>query len=142
VFTAAWIVAAAVYYNCHVQQDARCVAVKDRVLEQGVSVRDRVVQQWNAITGKARELAAQEQAAQALLELKQQAEEEAALLLKLKEEEEARLAAEEEERRKALLHRPWACNLPLAYLFHSRCRRLAWQNPVFDVQALINSMLQ
>ena len=57
-------------------------------------------------------------------------------------EEAERLRAEEEERQKALLHRPWACNIPFSYIFHSRCRRLANQNPVFDLQALVNSMLQ
>ena len=40
------------------------------------------------------------------------------------------------------IHRPWGCNIPLAYLFHSKCRRMASLQPVFDLQALINSMLQ
>ena len=52
------------------------------------------------------------------------------------------LQVEEEHRQKALLHRPWGCNIPFSYLFHSRCRRLANQNPVFDLQSLVNCMFQ
>jgi hypothetical protein len=58
------------------------------------------------------------------------------LTLHQQEQEEYRL------RQDALLRRPWGCNIPFAYLFHSRCRRLAHQNPAFDLHALINSMLQ
>jgi hypothetical protein len=54
-----------------------------------------------------------------------------------------RLAKQKEDSQpKVLTPRPWGCNIPFAYLFHARCRRLAHQNPVFDLHALINSMLQ
>jgi hypothetical protein len=58
------------------------------------------------------------------------------LTLHQQEQEEYRL------RQDALLRRPWGCNIPFAYLFHSQCGRLAHQNPAFDLHALINSMLQ
>jgi hypothetical protein len=51
-------------------------------------------------------------------------------------------AADEGQPQEVVLRRPWGCNIPLAYLFHPRCRRLAHQVPIFDLQALINSMLQ
>lgn len=41
-----------------------------------------------------------------------------------------------------IIRRPWGCNIPLAYLFHSKCRRMASLQPIFDLQALVNSMLQ
>jgi hypothetical protein len=47
-----------------------------------------------------------------------------------------------EKERTDVMHRPWACNIPFAYLFHPRCFRLAKQNPVFDLQELISSMFQ
>ena len=50
--------------------------------------------------------------------------------------------AEQSQQQKVLQRRPWGCNIPLAYLFHPRCRRLAHQNPIFDLHSLINSMLQ
>jgi hypothetical protein len=61
----------------------------------------------------------------------------ASMLLAKKEEEDA-----ESHQENVILRRPWGCNIPLVYLFHSRCRRLAHQVPIFDLQALINSMLQ
>ena len=42
----------------------------------------------------------------------------------------------------AVIRRPWGCNIPLAYLFHSKCRRMASTQPIFDLQALVNSMIQ
>jgi hypothetical protein len=48
-------------------------------------------------------------------------------------------AANEDEK---IIRRPWGCNIPLAYLFHAKCRRIATLRPIFDLQALINSMLQ
>jgi len=33
-------------------------------------------------------------------------------------------------------------NIPLAYLVHCRCRHLAFDNAVFELQDLVNSMLQ
>jgi hypothetical protein len=38
--------------------------------------------------------------------------------------------------------RPWGCNIPLAYAVHGKCRRLASENPMFDLQELINAMMQ
>jgi hypothetical protein len=38
--------------------------------------------------------------------------------------------------------RPWACNIPLAYIVHPRCFRLASEHPVFDLQALVNALMQ
>ena len=46
-----------------------------------------------------------------------------------------------EEEAKALLRRPWACNLPLAYV-HPRCNRLAKLNPIYEETDLIHSFLQ
>lgn len=63
--------------------------------------------------------------------------------------EAAALAAAESERRrleelekKELMRRPWACNIPFAYLVHTRCNLLAKQSPLFDLQELILSMFQ
>jgi hypothetical protein len=47
-----------------------------------------------------------------------------------------RRAAEEEHRR------PPACNLPFAYAVNGKCYRLASINPVFDLQELVNAMMQ
>ena len=52
----------------------------------------------------------------------------------------ALLAAQEDNT--ALAKRPWYCNIPLAYLVHGHCRALARQQPWFDLQELIQSMLQ
>jgi hypothetical protein len=41
-----------------------------------------------------------------------------------------------------IMDRPWACNIPFAYLFHPSCFRLAKQNPVFDLQDLVQHMFQ
>lgn len=57
-----------------------------------------------------------------------------------KQEEAARIAAEEMARR--ALHRPWACNIPLAYIVHPRCRRLSKANPVFNLKELVDAMMQ
>jgi hypothetical protein len=46
------------------------------------------------------------------------------------------------EPREEIIRRPWGCNIPLAYLFHSKCRRMATLLPIFDLQALINCMIQ
>ena len=43
---------------------------------------------------------------------------------------------------KEIIRRPWGCNIPFAYIFHSKCRRMATLEPIFDLQALINSMIQ
>jgi hypothetical protein len=67
------------------------------------------------------------------------ADEAAALAAAEKEAERRRL---EEQQHREMMHRPWACNLPFAYIVHSRCNRLAKQNPVFDLQELILSMFQ
>ena len=40
-----------------------------------------------------------------------------------------RLAAELREKE---LHRPWGCNIPLAYIVNRRCWRLSRENPLFD----------
>lgn len=58
--------------------------------------------------------------------------------LRILETERWQLFEEEQQR----LHRPWICNLPFAYVVHHRCRRLAYERPMFDLQALINAMLQ
>jgi len=108
------------------------------------SVQQLLEQQYNQWTGKGKAIVLleeqeeqrrlrQEEALRHLAELAEAAR---------KEAEEDRLRREEAERQKALLHRPWACNIPFSYLFHSRCRRLANQNPVFDLQGLVSSMLQ
>ena len=43
---------------------------------------------------------------------------------------------------KAPERRPPLCNIPLAYLAHRRCWRLARQNPVFNLAGLVESMMQ
>ena len=77
---------------------------------------------------------AREGAAAAAQRLAEEAEEQR------KEEEAARIAAEEMARR--ALHRPWACNIPLAYIIHPRCRRLSKANPVFNLKELVDAMMQ
>lgn len=67
-------------------------------------------------------------------------EAEAARLAALEELARSLLVAEEEAPKIVL--RPWFCNIPLAYLVHGYCRQLANQKPWFDLQELINSMLQ
>ena len=57
-------------------------------------------------------------------------------------EADRRRKLEEERQRKEMLRRPWACNIPFAYLVHSRCNRLAKQSPLFDLQELILSLFQ
>jgi hypothetical protein len=139
------IVAAVVgfaYYQCELQNNPHCTTIQHEIMEQ-----------WKDLKSggeyKKSLLAAAEAERQRLLELELQRQQEAtaaavaaeAERLLREAEEAARLAREEAEYR-ALMKRPWACNLPFAYLFHARCRRLASQNPLFDLQALIQSMLQ
>ena len=38
--------------------------------------------------------------------------------------------------------RHWACNVPLAYLFHPKCWRDAKHNPLFDLKELLEAMMQ
>lgn len=40
------------------------------------------------------------------------------------------------------LRRPVGCNIPLAYLVHRRCFRLASENPVYDAFSLTQAMMQ
>ena len=58
--------------------------------------------------------------------------------LRILETERWQLFEDEQQRR----HRPWICNLPFAYVLNPRCSELANENPIFDLQALINAMLQ
>ena len=88
-------------------------------------------------------------------------EREAAVLMARQEAERKAAQAAEERRLKELaaaekakreaelwiqqqeeLRRPVACNIPFAYAFNGKCRRLASKNPVFDFQGLVESMLQ
>jgi hypothetical protein len=59
-------------------------------------------------------------------------------MLQLRALERKRRRQEEIARRE---RRPWACNIPFAYLVHARCKRLAKQNPLFNLHELIMSML-
>ena len=38
--------------------------------------------------------------------------------------------------------RPILCNLPLAYILHPKCWRLASRKPIFNLQGLIQDMIQ
>jgi predicted aminopeptidase len=135
------IVVGFVYYQCELQNNPHCTTLRHEIMEQ-----------WKDLKSggeyKKSLLAAAEAERQRLVELELQRQREAAAAAaaeaerQLREAEEAARLAREEEEYRALMKRPWACNLPFAYLFHARCRRLASQNPVFDLQALIQSMLQ
>jgi hypothetical protein len=78
------------------------------------------------------ELKAREEARKRELELKAQkkVEEEAARLKDREREEAARTARESEAK-----HRPWGCNIPLAYIY-PRCFRLAKENPIYNADDL------
>ena len=69
-----------------------------------------------------------------------------AMEAKLREQkaEEARLREIEQQNleRQRELARPWACNLPLSYVVHPRCRKLAKVSPIYDEDAVIASFLQ
>jgi len=97
-----------------------------------------------ALAKKEKQLKAKEAARkareQAAAEAQRQAEEAEEAERSRKFEEAARLAAEEKARRD--LHRPWACNIPLAYIVHPRCRRLSSANPVFNLKELVDAMMQ
>ena len=68
-------------------------------------------------------------------ELEEAKQEEFRRLMKSVEKEKT-LKASEERRR------PWGCNLPLAYILHGRCRRLASQNPMYNERDLVHSFMQ
>lgn len=126
------------YWQCEVKNQRQCLEAKELLVEY-----------WNDFVSggeyrKAREAEALRMLLEQELLVRQEseAEEERRLQAVAAAEEEARVALEEAERQRALMLRPWACNLPFAYLFHSRCGRLAHQNPMFDLQSLIQSMLQ
>jgi septal ring factor EnvC (AmiA/AmiB activator) len=53
-----------------------------------------------------------------------------------REEAQRRVMAQREE-----MKRPWGCNIPLAYVVRSRCRKLAKSNPMYDESDLLNSFL-
>jgi hypothetical protein len=38
--------------------------------------------------------------------------------------------------------RPIFCNVPLAYIVHPKCRRLASENPIFNLHGLVQDMMQ
>jgi hypothetical protein len=53
-----------------------------------------------------------------------------------RDEAERRAATEEE------YHRPIGCNVPFAYVVRGKCYQLASKSPIFDLQDLVNSMMQ
>jgi hypothetical protein len=59
-------------------------------------------------------------------------------LVAKKEEEDASAFALAPRRER----RPILCNIPLAYLILPRCRRLARENPIFNLQKLVQDMMQ
>ena len=81
-----------------------------------------------------------------LLRLEQEEKERQERVRREEEEQAAARKRAEEERaeaeRQRMLHRPWFCNIPFSYLVHGRCRRLANDNPIFDLQSLVTMMLQ
>lgn len=132
--------AATAYYLCHREQhNATCL-----------SVQDAIVQKWHQLTDvkkvKHHADASQNQLVKEEPQQRPQPDDSFLFFMQQHDDEHKEgaqcMAVEEESRRNVLMQRPWACNLPFAYLFHSRCRRLATQNPVFDLHALIHSMLQ
>ena len=58
------------------------------------------------------------------------------------QELERKAAAKREEEEREALIRPWGCNIPLAYIVHRRCRRLARLNPMYEESDLMNSFMQ
>jgi hypothetical protein len=65
-----------------------------------------------------------------------------ALIKKKRKEAEAAKRREIEERKKNALRRPWHCNIPMSYVLNAKCRKLSSANPVFDLKALIDAMMQ
>ena len=61
---------------------------------------------------------------------------------KRQEQAKAEAAAAAEAARLEYLRRPVGCNIPLAYMLHSRCYRLATENPPYDAFDLVQSMMQ
>ena len=62
-------------------------------------------------------------------------------LFRVRETERLSQLLVQEEERALSLRRPWLCNLPFAYV-HPRCGQLASDNPLFDLQTLINALMQ
>jgi hypothetical protein len=61
------------------------------------------------------------------------------LRLKQEAEREAELRRQQEEESS---RRPAVCNIPFAYVVDGKCRRLAAENPAYDLQDLVSSMMQ
>jgi hypothetical protein len=93
----------------------------------------------------------------ALEEAERKAKEEAERKARIEAERQARIQAEQAKRiaeqeakdeaklwiqRQEQLKRPVGCNIPFAYVVHGKCRRLASENPVYDLHDLVASMLQ
>ena len=64
-------------------------------------------------------------------------EQEAQKALALEEAISNEIAIQEEEMR-----RPWACNIPLAYLISRKCWMVAKKKPIFDLKALTDAMME
>ena len=108
--------------------------VNDRKAKEAAKQARENAAQLRKLEAQAARAAAEEEAEQ-----RRRQQEEMDQLRRL-EEEAARLAAEEQRRRE--LRRPWACNIPFAYIIHPRCRRLSSANPVFNLKELVDAMMQ
>lgn len=69
--------------------------------------------------------------------LLEQEEKEAQKTLALEADISNEIAIQEEEMR-----RPWACNIPLAYLISRKCWMAAKKKPIFDLKALTDAMME
>jgi hypothetical protein len=58
------------------------------------------------------------------------------------EEAERRDAAERRAATEEEYYRPIGCNVPFAYVVRGKCFQLASKSPIFDLQDLVNSMMQ
>ena len=122
------------------EADRLRVLEEERLAREEAEKERRLQLEREAAELKARQEAESKAAQEAERKAAQLAEErrlkELAVTEKAKREAELWIQQQEE------LRRPVACNIPFAYAFNGKCRRLASKNPVFDFQALVESMLQ
>jgi hypothetical protein len=127
----------AYYFNCNPTTVGS--AIDNNKPSMCTIIDDFVIEKWHQFTNKESHSMEEESIGispkQCILRLEDE-------IATLYQKQQQQLFLQENVTEKVVIHRPWGCNIPFAYLFHSKCRRIASLHPVFDLQALINSMLQ
>uniref|UniRef100_A0A7S1UTB5 WW domain-containing protein n=1 Tax=Grammatophora oceanica TaxID=210454 RepID=A0A7S1UTB5_9STRA len=108
------------------QEAADLLAKKERLEAEERALRERLAAEERSRLEREAEL----------LRIQQETE------LKLRQLETLRTSEIQAAAHAERLRRPFFCNIPLFYVVNGRCRRLSRENPLFDLEALSNALMQ